>query len=421
MSDPTYMSAKQASAALGISLPTLYAYVSRGLIRSEAGSSSRSRRYHQDDVAQLQARRKRGRDPDAVAGAALDFGAPLLESAITLIDQGRLFYRGREVCRLAEQMTLEAVAALLWQAEQDPFTPENLPAPAAHALPDDLAATSRCLAFLPLAATADGEARSLESPDVLRRVGARVMRLLAAAAVGAKPSPALLHEVLARGWQVEDPRSVDLIRAALVLVADHELNVSAFTVRSIASAGATLYGAVIGGIAALQGGRHGGASARAEAFLTELTAEADLRGAIGLRLQRAAAARWREIAGQGEGAGRPRRTAQLPGFGHRLYRDGDPRATWLLERLAAHGGAEADFAQVVARQVSEMTGERPNIDFALAALTRTLRLPAGAPLVLFMVGRAAGWIGHALEQYAAGNLIRPRARYVGVAPATMTP
>ncbi len=421
MPDLVYMTAKQAATTLRISLPTLYAYVSRGLIRSEAGDGNRSRRYHADDVAQLQARRKRGRDPEGVAAAALDFGTPVLESAITLIERGRLYYRGRDVCRLAEQLTLEAAANLLWQSAQDPFAPDNLPPPAAAALPDDLAPTSRCLALLPIAAAADQEAQSSRAPAALQRVGTRVMRLIAAATAGADPGPAPLHRVLARGWQLNDNQSLDLIRAALVLVADHELNVSTFTVRSIASAGATLYGAVIGGIAALQGGRHGGASKRAETFLAELASASDLRGAIGLRLQREAAARWREVSGQGAAGPPPQRGEQLPGFGHKLYRDGDPRAAWLLDRLAAQGGSEVDFAQEVARQVTEMTGQKPNVDYALAALARSLRLPAGAPLAIFTVGRAAGWIAHAMEQYAAGNLIRPRARYVGVAPATMTP
>jgi citrate synthase len=115
------------------------------------------------------------------------------------------------------------------------------------------------------------------------------------------------------------------------------------------------------------------------------------------------------------------RGEQLPGFGHPLYRDGDPRAAWLLEKLAALGSGAADFALTVASQAGDMTGERPNLDFALAALARAIRLPAGAPLALFAVGRCAGWIGHALEQYAAGSLIRPRARYVGPAPATIAP
>ena len=421
MNEAIYLTAKQVATTLGISLPTLYAYVSRGLIRSEAGGGSRNRRYHAEDVANLQARRRHSRDGASAAGEALDFGTPVLESTITLIERGRLYYRGRDATGLAERMTLESVAALLWQAEQDPFTPDNLPPLPAVALPDDLAPTTRCLALLSLAAAADSEARASRTPPELQRAGARVMRLLAAAVVAAKPSAAPLHQVLARGWQLDEKHGADLIRAALVLIADHELNVSAFTTRCIASAGATLYGATIGGIAALQGGRHGGAAARAETFLAELASSADLRGAVGLWLQREAAARWREVVEQGQSGQRPERGEQVPGFGHALYRDGDPRARWLLDRLALHGGAEAGFALEVAQHVTEMSGQKPNVDFALAALARALRLPAGAPLAIFTVGRAAGWIGHALEQYAAGTLIRPRARYVGMAPATMTP
>jgi citrate synthase len=148
----------------------------------------------------------------------------------------------------------------------------------------------------------------------------------------------------------------------------------------------------------------------------------DLRGAIALRLQREAAARWREIAGHSDIGPRQKRTEHTPGFGHTLYRGGDPRAAWLLERLAEQSsGAESKFVLSVANLVTEMTGQHPNIDFALAALARAARLPAGAPLAIFTVGRPAGWIGHTLEQYADGNLIRPRARYTGIAPATIAP
>ena len=72
--------------------------------------------------------------------------------------------------------------------------------------------------------------------------------------------------------------------------------------------------------------------------------------------------------------------------------------------------------RTVARMASRAAGERPNLDFALAAAARVLRLPAGAPLMLFAIGRTIGWIGHAIEQYATGQLIRPRAKYVGVVP-----
>jgi citrate synthase len=113
-----------------------------------------------------------------------------------------------------------------------------------------------------------------------------------------------------------------------------------------------------------------------------------------------------------------RRGDKIDGFGHPLYPEGDPRAAELLETLGGRyaRSAELRFVRQVQQAGSDATGTSPNIDFALAALARVLRLPAGSPLTLFAIGRTIGWIGHAIEQYATGTLIRPRAKYVGVTP-----
>jgi len=101
-----------------------------------------------------------------------------------------------------------------------------------------------------------------------------------------------------------------------------------------------------------------------------------------------------------------------------LYRHGDPRATALLDLLRDRYAKSAELAFVldVAEAGAAVMRDRPTIDFALAALARVLRLPSGSPLTLFAIGRTIGWIGHAIEQYATGQLIRPRAKYVGVLP-----
>jgi citrate synthase len=106
------------------------------------------------------------------------------------------------------------------------------------------------------------------------------------------------------------------------------------------------------------------------------------------------------------------------GFGHPLYPGGDPRAKLLIDLLAKRfpKSPELAFARAVAKAGEEVTGEKPTIDFALAALARTLKLEPGAPLALFAIGRSIGWIGHAIEQYARDEIIRPRARYVGPPP-----
>ena len=103
-----------------------------------------------------------------------------------------------------------------------------------------------------------------------------------------------------------------------------------------------------------------------------------------------------------------------------LYPHGDPRATEILARLrAAHAGTPAmEALETLIAAAEEVSGQRPNIDFMLAAICHANALPATPALVMFAAGRVAGWLAHALEQQAQGRLIRPRASYTGVAPAT---
>jgi citrate synthase len=154
---------------------------------------------------------------------------------------------------------------------------------------------------------------------------------------------------------------------------------------------------VIAGLAALEGTRHGGVSARVESMLEACRLARHPRSGITARL---------------------RRGESIDGFGHPLYRDGDPRAAALLETLRERYPKSRDLAFIleVVDAARDLTRERPNVDFALAAVARVLRLPTGSPLTIFAIGRTIGWIGHALEQYATGQLIRPRAKYVGVMP-----
>jgi citrate synthase len=200
---------------------------------------------------------------------------------------------------------------------------------------------------------------------------------------------------LARAWGVSS-RGADLLRSALILCADHELNVSSFTARCVASAGSDPYAVVIAGLAALGGTRHGGVSARVESTLASVRRARKIKAAVADRLRRGEA---------------------IDGFGHPLYRHGDPRAAALLDLLSDSYGVSAELAFVTefADAAASALRERPTIDFALAAVSRVLKLPVGSPLTLFAIGRTIGWIGHAIEQYATGLLIRPRAKYVGAA------
>jgi len=211
--------------------------------------------------------------------------------------------------------------------------------------------------------------------------------------LNAKSSPKPLHSQIARVWAPDNKYAPDLIRRALVLLADHELNASTFTVRCAASTGLNLFDSVIAGLVALKGPKHGGAGVLAAQLLKTL-ADREVAPVI------------RERVALGE---------RFAGFGHGVYKHGDPRARVLLETLA-RSGADRKFTHEIPDSIAEATGEFVNIDYALAVLVHTLGLPPGHELVLFAMARTVGWIAHACEQLQHGRLIRPRARYVGPAP-----
>ncbi|HYG62800.1 MAG TPA: citrate synthase, partial [Thermoanaerobaculia bacterium] len=277
-----FLSAQEAAAELRVSLPTLYAYASRGMLRSEAvPGEPRARRYPREDVLRLKERKEMRREPERVAPKALDWGAPVLESAITLVRGGRLYYRGHDVVELARQRTVEEVAALIWAgsfaAAEELFQgdPPELPL---LALPE-LGPVERCQVALPLAGAADLAAWDLR-PRAVAITGGRILRLLARVAAGAEkgPAPAGVAEALQQGWAPGRPEASGPIAAALILAADHELNVSAFTARCVASSQANPYDVVTAGLAALKGRRHGGCTERMEALFREAEAGSGPRG-----------------------------------------------------------------------------------------------------------------------------------------------
>ncbi len=390
----THLDARAASARLNVSRATLYAYVSRGLIRSRTVPGQRARHYSSDDVERLVKQKLARRDPSSVARQALAIeGLPVLSSALTLIDGGQLFYRGQEVVQLSREARFEAVAELLWAGPLAPVRELSRPSSAVRRALGGLhfAAAGQC--HLALVQAQDLGSYDLSATSV-RRSGARILAELTALAGGFEHRGTSVAETLAAAWGARGRASVRSLDAALIVCADHELNVSAFTARAIASAGATPYMAVTGALAALSGHRHGGT---AESVAELLEAGADPERVIAERLRR--------------GAG-------IPGFGHPLYPDGDPRATRLMELCP--NNSERTHARGFVVAAERWVGLRPNLDFGLVALCRSMGLPRHAPFVLFALGRSAGWIAHAIEQYEAGELIRPRARYVGVAPSGVT-
>ncbi len=391
-----WLSSKEAARRLGVSAATLYAYVSRGLLRSEANVGQRERRYRADDVSRLKRRREVGRKAESIAANALDFGTPVLESSLTLIEDGHLFYRGHDATRLARSASLEQVAQLLWDCDDRPFAARNLP-PMSAALRGAWAAAASlppvdsCLVLLPAAARWDHPSWIEDRPAMLE-TGARILRLLAAAVTSQPLSDRPVHEQLAAAWNVP-PEQAPLIRAALVLSADHEFNASAFAARVVASTGANLYGSTMAGLVAVNGPRHGGLTRRVARMMRDLEGVSDLDAALASMAQ----------------------DGRYSGFGHPLYPDGDIRATALLAMLREimPASPELAIAERVAAAAERLADARPNVDFATVTVERVLRLPRDSALAMFLLGRTVGWIAHALEQAANGTLIRPRARYTG--------
>lgn len=353
-------SAEEASSRLGISRASLYAYVSRGLIRSfSSPHDPRQRLYALDDVEALIERKARFRRPTAAAATALDWGLPVLETSITQIKDGRLLYRGHDAVTWARRATLEETALLLIGGldEEGFHLPSRLPHP-----PPGLALDLHDYVTRAVRLLSEPGPKELRAAEV-----AAILRLMAMAGSGLELGTEPLHRHLALAWKA--PQASEHIRRALVLCADHELSSSAFAVRVTASTGASLRNAIIAGLVALSGPYHGGMTERVRAFLEA-----------------------------------PSKTT-APNFQHKLYPDGDPRTAAVLENVPLLS------ADMTALRTIEASGGKPSIDIALVMLERAYGLPRGAAFMLFAAGRTAGWLAHAIEQRSQAQLIRPRARY----------
>jgi citrate synthase len=441
-----WLTAAEALQVLHVRPQTLYANVSRRKIRARPDpKDTRRSLYHEVDVRKLARKQGGRRKATTVAAGAIEWGDPVLSSSISTVADGRLYYRGKDAVGLADGATLEEVAALLWGAEavdfERPWRDESAALVAdingqgagraaaagsrsVRGAPGQSVDTSLRRAFYALGQRASADLSSYgRTPPVLQAEAAGVLVTLASALLAperasggggrrscasgcAPPSPPLcrarsserireggsaavrrdypLHERVADAFGRRS--AADILRRVLVLMADHELNASTFATRVAVSTGAPLSAGVLSGLATLSGPLHG----RAALGVLELLASVERLGAD------VAVREWLS-------QGRP-----IVGFGHPLYPAGDPRAAALLPQLTLPR-MYAELSDVV----EDMIGERPNIDFALAALTKVHRLPSEAPLVLFALGRCAGWLAHALEQVTTGHPIRPRARYVG--------
>lgn len=389
-----YYTAEEAVRRLGVSRNTLYAYVSRGLIRSEPDSrEKRTRRYHAQDIEHLARRSEVHKAPESALRKVTDWGAPLLDSAITLIGEDDFYYRGQSVLHLAEQGSFEETVALLWepagklQGGVDDYgrnlVEETLGQTPANQLPVET--------FLTVLASLDRrDIRAFGfTPATTAQAGAIMRDGFMRIITGEWPE-SRIAECLAWYWQVA-PEYRGLIDATLTMVADHELNMSSFVARCTASAGCSPYAAVAAATHTFFGRRHGGNTERIYGLLNEADGKGGMYATI---------------------ASRVRRGEPVPGFGHRLY-EVDPRAVYILQRLPDHGG----YIKEAKAAITELlNGASPSVDFALLLLERELSLPHRSGVLLFYLGRMAGWVAHIMEQYSQVQPIRPRARYLGGNP-----
>ena len=403
--DQHWVDAGTAARHLGISVRSLYAYVSRGQVRSVPGDHGRPRRYALADLERLRARRDARAGHRAVAAGALRWGEPVLDSAITAITARGPAYRGRLATELAASSApFENVAELLWAG----YLPDGrvawprgtIPHGSLARLlgPEPRAPLELMPLILQLAALAD-PARGDLRPDAGIGCGRRIIPLLAAtlgahasgfaaAAVTRALGAPSVASIAARALGLADEFAPVLDRV-LVLLADHELNASSFTARIAASTDADPYACIAAALATLSGPKHGAASEPVARFAAQVGAPEAARAEV------------RALRKRGE---------LPPGFGHPLYPDGDPRAPPILDAVARLPLTR--LARTVLA-IADATTAAPNVDLAMAALCAALGVSPSAGSGLFAVARAAGWLAHMLEQRATGHLLRPRARYTG--------
>jgi len=376
-----WITLSEAARQLGVRAQTVYAYASRGRITVMPDPRDpRKSLYRAEDVSGLSRSKQVGRKRETLAAGTIFGAEPCIYTAITAISKGRLYYRGQDTIRLSESARLEDVARILWGAEADiSFDTADMPF---EGLP-----SGRSRAFVSLSDLAVRGNSTLGRIDRALHAEAGGLVGLVAKAFGAVATPPgeAIHLQLARGWG-QSAEVAERLRQAMVLLADHELTSSAFSTRITASTGASLAACLLTGLTTFSGPLHGDASGRVRALLDDV----QQRGA-----EKVAAHHLRSA-------------IAIPGFGHHLYPDGDPRA----QALMANVSPPAEIATFVERVVA-LTGLQPNVDFALATMATRFDLPPDAAFALFAVARCTGLLAHGMEQLRVGMVIRPRARYVG--------
>lgn len=339
-----------------------------------------------------------------------------VDSSITAITAEGIFLRGFALETLLTNASFEEVAFLLWH-DRRPSVLELRDFRAGYArawaLPGDAVAAIQSLpagadplwalqAAIPFFAVADPEREADDDAADYRRAirvlaqapAALACRYWSVPVARLDPVAALAPQVLRAIGSKLLP--ADVANAALILYADHELTASTFAARIAAAALSGLYDGLCAGLAVLRGPLHGGATLEVARMLRRLADERQLDAAI-----KALVAERRRI----------------PGFGHAVYREHDPRAQHFrrLAEQTATGEARRwlEAAVMLDEAVLAERGLRANVDLYSVVFMHAAGLKDNAMLALFAVARTAGWLAHMLEQKQNNRLIRPRARYTG--------
>jgi len=346
------------------------------------------------------------------------------ESEICYIDgyAGVLSYRGYNIHTLADHATFEEVIFLLWygwlpkpgeldRLQKDLAAERGLPAPVTEFLKGAAKANSMDMlrTAVSMLSLYDAEAQDM-STEANHRKAVRLMSKTATIVTtfdrlrNGKPVVAgdpnlgfaanFLYTLTSKQPDDVMERAFDV---AMILHADHELNASTFAARVTAATLSDIYSSITSGIGALKGPLHGGANQEVIHWLLELGDE------------EAAADRVRNSLA---------RKVKIPGFGHRVYRTEDPRATHLRvlsEELGKRTGQEKLYrlSRTMEETVKSVKGLNPNVDFYSASTYYSLGIPIDLFTPIFAVSRMSGWTAHVLEQYRNNRLIRPRAEYKG--------
>jgi citrate synthase len=423
------LTAGEAAAQLGVKLGTLYAYVSRGWLKSYRRKVGRQALYRRSDIEALRGviapeRGVRARSlPDASSWVTVaqppsdgsSTGVIVAESGVSSIIEGKLAYRGYPIEELVEQASFEEVCLLLWSGERPrpegvdhlrvAIAAARIPPPVVAALAavgDDAPPLLRLAVMMPSLAAAEHRLPARSRIDQARMI---ITILPLGLAIRADPDagvraasglPGMAASLCERSLGAFAEADREALDRVLVACAEHELNASTFAARVVASTGADLYASVLAALCSLSGPIHGGACDRIESMFGDLEA--------GIRIE--------QLLGTFSA-----RQSLPPGFGHTIYPDGDPRAALLKQvaRTTAKRKSRKLFetALKVEDAVWKRERLRPNLDYYLTVCVRMLGFARGMPAAIFAMGRAAGWIAHSLEQSADNRLIRPRMRYHG--------